>query len=104
MDVSMMERVVTQGRDSVLLRFGLGKHYLDNDDPARAVEHLRRCTELDPFHTAGWKLLGKALLVRDERSAAQQAWEAGISAARHNGHIQAEKEMSVFLRRLTRAS
>lgn len=95
-----LEKMLAKGIDNALLRFGLGKGYLDLNEPAKAAEHLRRCVQLDPKYSAAWKLLGKALLGADDTVAARQAWEQGISAAQAHGDKQAEKEMQVFLRKL----
>ncbi len=95
-----LEKMLGKGIDNALLRFGLGKGYLDLDDHAKAVEHLQRCVAFDPNYSAAWKLLGKAQLGLGDLAAARQAWQHGISAAQGHGDKQAEKEMSVFLRRL----
>ncbi len=97
-----LEKMLAQGMDNPMLRFGLGKGYLDAGEPGRAVQHLRRCVELDPKYTAAWKLLGKALQADGDKQGAHQAWERGIAAAITHGDRQAEKEMNVFLRRLDR--
>lgn len=104
MTPAALEAMLAKGIDNSLLRFGLGKAYLDAADAAQAVQHLQRCVELDPGYSAAWKLLGKALLDSDDKAGAAQAWEQGISSAQHKGDKQAEKEMSVFLRRLQRQS
>ena len=55
------------------------------------------------FHrhqAAAWKLLGKAQLAAGDRAAARAAWEQGIAAAQAHGDKQAEKEMTVFLKKL----
>lgn len=95
-----LEKMLGKGIDNALLRFGLGKGYLDLNDPAKAAEHLQRCVEFDPAYSAAWKLLGKAHLALGDFAAARAAWQQGISAAQGKGDKQAEKEMSVFLRRL----
>lgn len=95
-----LEKMLAKGVDNALLRFGLGKGYLDAGEPARAAEHLQRCVEFDPKYSAAWKLLGKALLAAEQPLAARQAWEQGLQAAREHGDKQAEKEMTVFLRKL----
>ena len=104
MTPAALEAMLAKGIDNSLLRFGLGKAYLDAADAAQAVQHLQRCVELDPGYSAAWKLLGKALLDNGDKAGAAQAWEQGISSAQHKGDKQAEKEMSVFLRRLQRQS
>ena len=95
-----LEKMLAKGVDNALLRFGLGKGYLDTGEPARAAEHLQRCVEFDPKYSAAWKLLGKALLAAEQPLAAPQAWEQSLQAACEHGDKQAEKEMTVFLRKL----
>lgn len=89
-------------RDGALLRFSLGNALLSaGDAPAAAVE-LRQAVRFDPHYSAAWKLLGKALLATDDRAGAVEAWRQGIAAAQGRGDKQAEKEMTVFLRRVER--
>ena len=99
-----LEKMLAKGVDNSLLRFGLGKGYLDLKDNAKAAEHLRKCVELDPKYSAAWKLLGKAQLGLEDSAAARSAWEQGIVAAQAHGDKQAEKEMTVFLKKLDRQS
>jgi Tfp pilus assembly protein PilF len=96
------EALLASGKDSALLRFGLGSHYLGAGDAARAVEHLRSAVAQDPAYSAAWKLLGKALQAAGDRAGAMQAWRSGIAAADGRGDKQAAREMGVFLRRLER--
>ncbi|MBD2836928.1 tetratricopeptide repeat protein [Pseudomonas sp. JM0905a] len=95
-----LEKMLAKGVDNPLLRFGLGKGYLDQGDAAKAAEHLRRCVEQDPKYSAAWKLLGKALETQGDLAAARAAWTEGLAAAQAHGDKQAEKEMTVFLKRL----
>ncbi|WP_073526343.1 tetratricopeptide repeat protein [Pseudomonas fluorescens] len=95
-----LEKMLAKGVDNSLLRFGLGKGYLDLKDNAKAAEHLQRCVEFDPKYSAAWKLLGKAQLGLSDKAAARQAWKKGIEAAQAHGDKQAEKEMTVFLKKL----
>ena len=106
-----LEKMLAKGVDNSLLRFGLGKGYLDLGDNLKAAEHLQRCVGFDPKYSAAWKLLGKAQLAAGDRAAARVAWEQGIAAARlaweqgiaaaqAHGDKQAEKEMTVFLKKL----
>lgn len=87
-------------RDGALLRFSLGNALLGAGDSAAAAEELRHAVRFDPRYSAAWKLLGKALLAADDRAGAAEAWRQGITAAQERGDKQAEKEMTVFLRRL----
>ena len=87
-------------RDGALLRFSLGQALLGEGEPAAAVEELRRALDFDPAYSAAWKLLGKACLAIEDRAGAAAAWRQGIAVADARGDKQAQKEMSVFLRRL----
>lgn len=102
MDSAALQRMLAAGRDSALLRFSLGKALLDAADPAAAAAHLQHCVDQDPGYSAGWKLLGKAWLAAGDADAAARAWQQGIAVAQRNGDKQAEKEMTVFKRRLAR--
>jgi Tfp pilus assembly protein PilF len=97
-----LEKMLAKGVDNSLLRFGLGKGYLDLGENAKASAHFQRCVEFDPKYSAAWKLLGKAYLAQEEFAAARKAWEQGLEAARAHGDKQAEKEMTVFLKKLER--
>ncbi|ARS47043.1 hypothetical protein PSMEN_01080 [Ectopseudomonas mendocina] len=100
MSTEALEKMLAKGMDNALLRFGLGKAHLDAGNAAQAAEHLQRCVEFDPGYSAAWKLLGKALQAEGDIEAARRAWQQGLNAAQAKGDKQAEKEMSVFLRKL----
>ncbi|MGE6793930.1 hypothetical protein SAMN05216206_1477 [Pseudomonas guineae] len=102
MSTEALEKMLAKGMDNALLRFGLGKGYLDAGDFPLAAQHLQRCVQFDPKYSAAWKLLGKALLAAAQPLAAQHAWEQGMTAAQAHGDKQAEKEMTVFLRKLAK--
>jgi Tfp pilus assembly protein PilF len=87
-------------RDGALLRFSLGNALLGDGDAAAAMDELHRALAFDPTYSAAWKLLGKACLQANQPQAAADAWRSGITAAAQRGDKQAEKEMTVFLRRL----
>jgi len=87
-------------RDGALLRFSLGQALLAADEQAAAIDELRRAVTFDPSYSAAWKLLGKACLAAGDEASAGDAWREGIKAAAARGDKQAEKEMTVFLRRL----
>ena len=95
------ERMLAAGKDGALLRFSLGNEYLKAGDAARATEHLQRAVALDAGYTAAWKLLGKALVAAGRPDDALAAYREGIDVARRKGDKQAEKEMTVFARRLS---
>ena len=101
--ISQLEKLLGTPRDGALLRFSLGIEYMKSGDTARAAQYLRDAVERDPKYSAAWRALGKAL----EPSAPTEAIEAyrrGLEAARAKGDKQAEKEMTVFMRRLEKAA
>ena len=100
---SKFEAMLAAGKDSALLRFGLGSHYLAAGDAARAARHLRSAVAQDPAYSAAWKLLGKALEACADPAGAIEAYRSGIGAAEKRGDKQAAREMAVFLKRLERA-
>jgi len=101
---SRFEQLLASGKDSALLRFGLGQLCLKSGESALAVEHLKSAVAQDPDYSAAWKLLGNALEDAADRPGAMAAYRSGIEAAGRRGDKQAAKEMSVFLRRLEKAS
>ena len=98
--VERFEQLLAAGKDSALLRFSLGSHYLKAGDAARAAAHLRAAVVQDKDYSAAWKLLGKALGECGDRAGAIGAYRDGIEAAGRRGDKQAAKEMTVFMRRL----
>lgn len=90
-------------RDGALLRFSLGNALHADGDAAAAIAELRRALVFDPDYSAAWKLLGKACIDAGQPQAAAEAWRDGIAVAAQRGDKQAEKEMTVFLRRLENA-
>jgi len=89
-------------RDGALLRFSLGNALLGEGAYAEAAQCFRDALGFDPAYSAAWKLLGKSLLAVDDDAGAGEAWRAGIEAATQRGDMQAAKEMTVFLNRLSR--
>ena len=101
--LASFEKMLAAGRDGALLRFSLGNEFLKAGDTANACLHLARAVAHDPAYTAAWKLYGKALAAAGRDAEALAAYRQGIDVARAKGDRQAEKEMSVFARRLERA-
>ena len=97
------ERLLASGKDGALLRYSLGNECLKDGEAAAAVEHFTRATALDPRYTAAWKLLGKALQAAGREDDALGAWRRGVEVARIRGDKQAEKEMTVFAKRIEKA-
>ena len=64
------------------------------------MQYLRDAVERDPLYSAAWKVLGKTLAESGKTEEALIVYEKGIAAAQQKGDRQAEKEMSVFAKRL----
>jgi Tfp pilus assembly protein PilF len=86
--------------DDALLRFTLGKEYLEGGDAAAALPHLERAITADPRYTVAYRYLGSALEGAGRDPDAAAMWERGIAVAEETGDVQAGKEMRVFLERL----
>lgn len=97
--VQALEKMLADGKDSHLLRFGLGQAYLDAEQAGQAVIHLQQCVALAPAYSAAWNLLGQAYLADGQAAQAAETWEQGIQVAQEKGDKQAEKVMTVFLKR-----
>ena len=98
--VQNLEKLLSQGKDSALLRFSLGAEYLKLKQTWVAVYQLRRALEMDPNYSAAWKLLGKALTDAGVLRDALDAYRRGVVIAEQRGDKQAAKEMAVFAQRL----
>jgi len=66
------------------------------------VGNLRDAVAKDPLYSAAWKALGKALADAGRSDEALEAYRRGVEAAKRKGDKQAEREMTVFARRLER--
>ena len=97
-----LEKLLATGKDSSLLRFGLGSAYFTAGKNDKAVEHLRSCIAQDDNYTAAFKLLGKALYRQQQWHAAAEVFKRGFSCASQNGDKQAEKEIRVFIEKIKR--
>ena len=97
--ISQLEKLLGTPRDGALLRYSLGLEHAKAGNHERAIEYLRDAVTRDPLYSAAWKALGKALteVSPDE---ALLAYRQGIEAAKQKGDRQAEKEMTVFAKRL----
>jgi Tfp pilus assembly protein PilF len=98
--ISRLEKLLGTPRDGALLRYSLGLEHAKAGNRSRAIEYLRDAVARDPLYSAAWKLLGKTLAESQETDEALAAYRRGIEAAQKKGDRQAEKEMTVFARRL----
>ena len=98
--IPQLEKLLGTPRDGALLRYSLGLEYAKSGDHARAAQYLRDAVERDPNYSAAWKMLGKSLAETQRHEEALAAYRQGIAAAQKKGDRQAEKEMTVFAKRL----
>ena len=98
--ISSLEKLLGTPRDGALLRYSLGLEYAKAGERERAIEFLRDAVTRDPLYSAAWKALGSELAGAGRADEALDAYRRGIEAARAKGDRQAEKEMTVFARRL----
>ena len=102
--ISGLEKLLGTPRDGALLRYSLGVEYAKKGEHGRAIEFLREAVARDPLYSAAWKALGGELADAGQAEEALDAYRRGIEAARAKGDRQAEKEMTVFARRLEKRS
>jgi len=100
-DVERLLAMIGTDRDGAMLRLTLSRLLAARGDTQQAIEHLEAAVGMEPGYTAAWKELGRLRLKADDAAGAAAAWRQGIERARDNGDKQAEKEMTVFLRRLS---
>ncbi len=101
-DVGVFEQMLELGKDNALLRFTLGSAFFKQERFNEAIVHLRKAVEFTPDYTAAWKILGRSLDAAHQPEEAKIALEKGIAVAASKGDKQAEKEMSVFLKRVSK--
>ena len=99
-NIDTFKRLLEKDQGNALLRYSLGNEYLKEKNFIEAIPHLEKAIELNPLHSASWKLYAKALSENKQIKEAISAYEKGISIAEENGDIQSSKEMRVFLKRL----
>jgi Tfp pilus assembly protein PilF len=97
--ISNLEKLLGTPRDGALLRYSLGLEYEKAGRAAEAAAQLREAVARDPLYSAAWKALGR-VLAQERPQEALEAFRRGIAAAQQKGDRQAEKEMSVFARRV----
>jgi Tfp pilus assembly protein PilF len=98
--IPQLEKLLGTPRDGALLRYSLGLEYAKAGDNDKAVQYLRDAVERDPLYSAAWKVLGKTLAESGKTEEALLVYGKGIAAAQQKGDRQAEKEMTVFAKRL----
>ena len=102
--ISALEKLLGTPRDGALLRYSLGLEYAKTGDHARAAAYFRDAVEKDAGYSEAWKALGRSLEAAGRAEEALEVYARGIEAASRKGDRQAEKEMTVFRRRLEKAA
>jgi tetratricopeptide (TPR) repeat protein len=102
--ISSLEKLLGTPRDGALLRYSLGLEYQKANAAERAIQYFRDAVERDALYSAAWKALARTLHDAGRNAEALAAYRQGIEAARKKGDRQAEKEMTVFMRRLEKAA
>lgn len=97
--IDTFKAMLEKGQDNALLRYSLGSAYFADKQFQAAAEHLDSAVQQDEGYSAAWKLLGRSYMESGDYSSAIAALERGIAVALDKGDKQAEKEMTVFLRR-----
>lgn len=100
MDIESLTKLLGTPRDNAMLRLTLARLLAARSETGPAEEHLQAAIRMDADYTAAWKELGKVRQQNGDTVGAATAWRQGIEVARAKGDKQAEKEMTVFLRRL----
>ena len=100
MDIASLLKLVGTPRDSAMLRLTLARLLAAQADLEQAESHLEAATTMDSSYTAAWKELGRVRQRNNDPDGAARAWRRGIEVARGKGDKQAEREMTVFLKRL----
>ena len=98
--IERLERLLDSPRDGSLLRFSLGLEYLKMEDSKKAIAFFRDAVARDAGYSAAWRALGKTLEAAGQAAEALDAYRKGIAASQKKGDKQAEKEMTVFARRI----
>lgn len=97
--IDTFKAMLEKGQDNALLRYSLGSAYFAEQQFQLAAVHLDAAVQQDEGYSAAWKLLGRSYSEDGDYPRAIAALERGIEVALEKGDKQAEKEMTVFLRR-----
>ena len=101
--VANLEAMLAQGRDSALIRYGLGTAYAampDQDAKELAKAHLTACVGFDPEYSAAYLKLAQVLQALGDIAEANEIYSQGIAVATRQGDKQAAKTMTVLQKKL----
>lgn len=102
MNPELIEKMIADGRDSYEARLAAAQARLKAGDVEQAAEHFGQATQFKPGHTAAWQGLGQAWDELGRLDDCRAAWQRGLEVARDNGDVQAEKVLTVWLKRLNK--
>jgi Tfp pilus assembly protein PilF len=98
--IDNLEKMLADGKDDAMLRFGLGNAYFQSKDYEQAVRHLAGALDFDKSYSAAWKLLGRSYMQLGRLDEARRTFDEGLAHAEKQGDKQAVKEMQVFLKKI----
>lgn len=102
MTTDKLEQMLAEGKDSPLLRFGLGNAYCAKKNFVQAAIHFEACVKQEPEYSAAWKMLGRSRMSTGQSKEAQAAFEHGLAAAIKKGDKQTEREIQTFMKKLAK--
>jgi folate-binding protein YgfZ len=92
--IEMFKEVLeTEDAEDLVANFGLGKALVDLERYEEAEAYLQKAVKIDPFYSAAYLQLGKALSAQDKQTKARQVYTQGIQAASEKGDLMPMKEM-----------
>lgn len=95
-----LEKMLSNGNDSAMLRFGLGSAYFNDKNYQKAIPHLKKCIEIDENYSTAYKLLGRSQIKLGLKEQAKSSLEMGLEKSMLRGDKQTEKEIRGFLKKL----
>jgi tetratricopeptide (TPR) repeat protein len=98
--IGMFQEVLEFDPDDPLATFGMGSAYMQLNQYAEAVPHLRRATEVTKDYSAAFLNLGKCLEFLGRSEEARDAYRKGIEAATRKGDLMPMREMERRLKGL----
>lgn len=96
--LAMFQEVLeSEDPDDLVANFGLGKAFVDLERYLEAIPYLKKAVEIDPYYSAAYLQLGKALEQSQQLPEAREIYLAGIEAASEKGDLMPKKEMEARL-------
>ena len=101
--IENLEKMLAQGKDGALVRYGLGTAYAAMPDQAakeQAETHLTACLDFDPEYSAAYLKLAQVLQALGKIAQADEIYSQGIAMATRQGDKQAAKTMTVLQKKM----